>query len=239
MPVNGLFFVGQLRNFQADRSKIKVGGKGLMAISAISRTSEFSQSDSGPYVSAGALSTSKPPHGEDRCELLMLTGIASTVTGLTGAGVWYLDEQLPRKDRTSLGPWMTVGGIPTAIGSFYLFRTKCGPFDGGSPNDFLVDPAHPLNLLNLASPLKPANPGDPFKPFLQSDGIGSNERIDPGESLGTWEKVGWGALGVLALIGAGVLVLSPFEGPVGEIALGTAAAALFAKAGLSSRVAGS
>ena len=42
------------------------------------------------------------------------------------------------------------------------------------------------------------------------------------EGPGTLARIGYGVGGTLLLVGAGILVFSPFEGPVGEYAAGTA-----------------
>ncbi len=43
-------------------------------------------------------------------------------------------------------------------------------------------------------------------------------------------RIGWGALGTVAALGAVALALVPFDGPAGEIAAGTGSAAAFARA---------
>jgi hypothetical protein len=55
-------------------------------------------------------------------------------------------------------------------------------------------------------------------------------RVETSEEGINWGKVGWGLLAVGAGVAAVALVVCPFDGPVGEVALGTAAVAAWAKA---------
>lgn len=46
----------------------------------------------------------------------------------------------------------------------------------------------------------------------------------------TLARVGWGLLGVAGIIGTGIAIVSPFDGPAGDIALGALTAAAWRKA---------
>jgi hypothetical protein len=46
----------------------------------------------------------------------------------------------------------------------------------------------------------------------------------------TLARIGWGALGVLGVVATGVAIVSPFDGPAGDIALGAATAAAWQRA---------
>lgn len=50
------------------------------------------------------------------------------------------------------------------------------------------------------------------------------------QGMSTLERVGWGALGVLGIVATGVAILSPFDGPAGDVVLGAATAAAWRRA---------
>lgn len=139
-------------------------------------------------------------------------------------------------------PWITENkkvaanysnvGEAAFIGSA-LAILICGLTSGGGGNR-PNRPNHPYRSVRQYEAIPFYDHGHVGEGVTDGGGADGGGADGGGADFSIWEKVGWGALGTVALVGAGALALFPFDGPVGEYALGAASLALFAKAGLGS-----
>jgi hypothetical protein len=144
------------------------------------------------------------------------------VVGIVGGQDMY--DRYGAGENLGNSPWAALGGATTALGGWYKVHNNCkgpsglqgyhGDYHGSdySSSSETHDTHHDVDV------------GD----------SGGDSGGDGGADFSSLEKIGWATLGAITLLGAGALILSPFDGPAGEYALGTASFMAFANAGVGS-----